>query len=171
MNRHGDIHHSDYYLGTEPRRKWLVKKIYCPITQRYYSKYKQLSEDLNKLGKDTGDYFLQYGQEFLPEKWAANVDDVLGNARNEPFCKECGASVKWNRYKIEFPAFCGFSCSTKWYAENTDRIHRAMSTMELSKQQNPDFQLGPMHQKYWTLRGYSQQDAEKKVKERQAVGS
>lgn len=87
-----------------------------------------------------------------------------------PTCKQCGGKVNFIFAK-GFNDFCGFSCSTTWYAKNTNRIETAMSTIKEKKKLDPNFQLNPVHINYWTNKGYSTEEAYKKVSERQKTFS
>ena len=86
-------------------------------------------------------------------------------------CLHCGEKLPFRGFgKGEmFAKFCSFSCSTTWYAENTDRIDRAMSTMKKREDEDPDFRLGPNNQKYWINKGFTELEAIELVKERQST--
>lgn len=90
------------------------------------------------------------------------------NTNIRPSCKQCGNKVNFD-FTVGFNDFCCFSCSTTWYAKNTNRIKTAMNTIKENKKNDPDFQLGPMHIKYWINKGYSEEDAKKMVTERQTT--
>jgi hypothetical protein len=112
-----------------------------------------LSIYLKKKGVNLEEYWHKY---FKPEH-----PEMTG------FCKQCNKKLKFNGLGQGYSIFCGFSCSTKWYAENTDRIEKAMNTLRQEKENNPNYQLQPVQIKYWINKGYSEVEAKKLVSERQ----
>jgi hypothetical protein len=82
-------------------------------------------------------------------------------------CLECGQPLRFRGLGKGIANFCSFSCSTSWYAKNTNRIETAMSTLKERKKKDPNLQLMPNHLKYWTNKGLTEEQARLKVRERQ----
>lgn len=129
-----------------------------------------MSRALTKHGWTNERYFLTHGEKFMPKEWekAAN-DPKYGNAGVTGKCLECGDSTRFMSSKWTYPNFCGFSCSTAWHAKHTDRVAMAGRTIKKRKAADPDFQLGSVNARYWVKRGYSEEEAAQKVRERQAT--
>lgn len=85
-------------------------------------------------------------------------------------CKQCGGKVNFE-FSEGFKDFCSFSCSTTWYAHNTDRIKIAMNTIKEKESKDSNFRLTPVKIKYWTNKGFSEEEAKIKVSERQSTFS
>jgi hypothetical protein len=135
--QHGEEHHPDYFLSGIERGekfKFSPKKYFCPLDNRWYSTTKWLSRTLKKLGWTNEQYYREHGQEHMPDLWERNCSDpVVEDAHNHDHCIQCQKVVKFHDTHWEYPAFCGFKCSTKWYADNTDRPQRAMATLPGSR--------------------------------------
>ena len=82
------------------------------------------------------------------------------------FCKEFGKPNSF-RFDRGFCDFCSFSCSTKWYAKNTNRIEMAMNTIKEKEKLDSTFNLRPNQKNYWINKGFSEAEAIQKVHERQ----
>ena len=85
-------------------------------------------------------------------------------------CKECGKPNGF-RFDYGFNDFCSFSCSTSWYAKNTNRVEVAMKTLAKRKEENPDYHLSTSQERYWILKGFTETEAKQKVHERQKTFS
>lgn len=81
-------------------------------------------------------------------------------------CKQCGNPNNF-RFDSGFNDFCSFSCSTTWYAINTDRVSVAMKTLHDRKEKDSNFCLLPSQKQYWINKGFNEEDACQKLKERQ----
>jgi very-short-patch-repair endonuclease/uncharacterized C2H2 Zn-finger protein len=86
--------------------------------------------------------------------------------KSEMRCKECGNETGF-RFDTGFHDFCSFSCSTTWYSKNTNRVKKAMETVSKKKKQDPTFSLNPSQLEYWISKGYGEEEAKQKRKERQ----
>lgn len=165
MIAHGAEHHPDRWLTRH--RKWVEKKYYSPPTDTWHATYASLSQELNRAGIDQEKFFVEYGKDCLPDIYAGNVDPVLGNARNESHCLNCSKDVKFDRLRRQYPAFCGFSCSTTWYAENTNRVETAITTRTDRRKSDSTFHLNQTNVGYWTRQGFTEDEAKQKVSESQ----
>ena len=132
-------------------------KIKCQICEKIFFDLKSLSKHIKKEHPEikVEEYWLKY---LNPE----NKTDK---------CKQCGSPVKFKGLGKGYNDFCSFSCSTKWYAENTDRIERAMKTFEERKEiyKEQGFGLNSVHKDYWLYKGYTEEESLKKIKERQTT--
>lgn len=177
---HGHECHPDHYLSgagkngeTAGRTLEFVEKNYwCPLDEKWYASRKYLARTIKSHGLTNEGYFLKYGQEHMPKEWKELTNDPkYGDAASKPDCLQCGKHTKFNEQKWTYPVFCGFSCSTKWHAENTDRIDRAMKTNSERKELDPTHQLRPNQIAYWTTRGHTEDEAKALVSERQKAGN
>jgi len=171
FRKHGEEHHPGHYFR-EGSYNFAEKKYYNPIIKTWFAARKYLARSITDLGMTNEEYFLQYGEKYMPDEWhELHNDEKYGSARAEPFCKQCHKSVKFQQMKWSYPAFCGFSCSAKWHAENTDRIDRAMETLRERKEKDPTYHLRPNQKEYWINKGHTEDDAIKLVKERQTTNT
>lgn len=180
MIAHGEEHHPDHYLsGAGPNGElagrtleFVEKNYWCPLDSKWYSSRKYLARTIKNHGMTNEQYFNRYGRDHMRKEWEElTTDEKLGDARATPECKHCGKITKFNEPKWQYPAFCTLSCSTKWHAENTDRIERAMATSAERKLTDPTHQLRPNQIAYWTNQGFSEEEAREKVTHRQKAGS
>jgi hypothetical protein len=135
----------------EARRANREKTIKCEECGEMFSKYNELSSHLKKKHNMTAiEYYKKY----------------LMKPTDFENCKECG---KPNNFRFDrgFNDFCCFSCSTTWYAKNTNRVEMAQETMKKRKEEDPDFHLSTSSARYWILKGFSEEEAKQKVIERQ----
>ena len=136
-------------------RRESIKHIKCNECGEMFDSLKNLSRHLRiKHDMTAQNYYIKY----------------LMTPQDFMFCKECG---KPNGFRFDrgFMDFCSFSCSTTWFAKNTDRIERSMKTIAKRKEEDPDFHLSTSEERYWVLKGYSEDEANKKVHERQKTFS
>lgn len=136
-------------------RRESIKCIKCNECQEMFDSLKILSRHLRTKHNITAqEYYVKY---------MMKSNDCI-------HCKECG---KPNGFRFDrgFNDFCGFSCSTKWLAKNTNRVELAMKTIAKKKEEDPDFHLSTSEERYWVLKGYSEDEAKKKVHERQQTFS
>jgi G:T-mismatch repair DNA endonuclease (very short patch repair protein)/endogenous inhibitor of DNA gyrase (YacG/DUF329 family) len=174
FRQHGEDHHPDHFMngGAGGQYFFAEKKYFLPETGQWFSSTKYLSRALKKQGITNEQYFLKNGQKYLFEKWdALNNDPVLGNARATAECLECGKPTPFTENRWQYPAFCGFSCSTTWYAKNTDRVAKSRSTIDMRKESDPDFMLLPNQTQYWLNRGHTEDEAKELVAERQRTNT
>lgn len=173
MEEHGREEHPNFFLQTGGNRMTFAEKVYfCPPANKWFSNLKYLSRELTKLEVTNEEYFNAFGEEWMPREWKRSIDDpVLGDARNNDTCLECKAIVPFDSGHWCYNAFCGFSCSTSWYAKNTDRVARSRQTIAIKEKNDPNFGLRPSQLQYWINKGFSKDEAKCKVSERQATGS
>lgn len=174
--KHGEDNHPNHFLQGFavkcPDPKFSEKKYWCPLDNKWYESRKYLARTIKEHGWSNSQYYKTYGKEFMPREWAENESDAtLGNAHNTDTCLYCGTLTPFQEGKWKYPAFCGYKCSTKWYAENTDRISKAMTTLKERKEQDPNHHLRPNQTQYWVNKGLTEEEATAKVKERNAVNS
>jgi hypothetical protein len=138
----------------EQERRESIKTIKCEECGELFDSLKNLSRHLKKHNMVTEEYYIKYMMKPI----------------DFTHCKQCG---KKNGFRFDrgFNDFCSFSCSTAWYAKNTNRIERAMDTLTKRKEENPDYHLSTSSERYWVLKGYSEQEAKQKVHERQQTFS
>lgn len=174
--RHGEECHPDHFLlGAETGDNIeFAKKVYwCPLDGRWYSTLRWLTRTLKRLGWENESYYIQFGKDHMPEIWLKNTTHpVIGDARNRNRCLQCKKLVKFDDTHWEYPAFCRFKCSAKWYADNTDRPRRARETNKRRKEADPTHNLIPSQVDYWIVKkGLSVEEAHQRVRERQATNS
>lgn len=89
------------------------------------------------------------------------------NARKT--CKWCGKLMKFETLTKGYDSFCyNTSCNVLWYNKNTDRKERATkATIEVYKKGD----ISATQVGYWIKLGYSEEEARKKVTERQITFS
>ncbi len=166
--KHGEEFHTNFYIDLNGFQ-WHEKKYWCPLTNQWYFSRKHMARAINKCGWSDEAYYTYYGEDFMLEEWKTNTTDpVLGDARNKPECLWCG-DRKCSFKMWEFSAFCGFSCSTKWYAKNTDRVERAQETNKQRLAEDPNHQLRPNQLQYWINKGHSEEEAKALQKTRQTT--
>ena len=165
--QHGKEKHPGYFLGALPEYKWIEKKYYNPINQTWYGSRLYLSRSLTKLGISNEEYYLKYGEQYMPEEWNKNNNhSILGNAHNHNKCIECGEKLKFDDGHWEYPAFCSNTkCNINWYNRNTKRHKIAGDSIKKTLLENND--VLPTQIGYWLKQGMNQEEAEIKLKERQ----
>jgi len=85
-------------------------------------------------------------------------------------CLTCGADVSLDSFTHGFNKFCyNKDCNVLWYNQHTDRKERAAET--LSTTYKNDKSLLPTNNAYWVKRGLTEEEATKKVSERQTTFS
>ncbi len=107
-------------------------------------------------------WFLKNAIQYLPDLW-----NDLRNQSGK--CKHCDADLPLKCLK--FDTFCSFSCSTSWFAKNTDRVAKARKTIKQKKAIDPTFCLLPNQTEYWIKKGFNSAEAQIKVSERQRTFS
>jgi len=166
--QHGKEKHPNHFVTTN--RKWSEKKYYNPLTGNWFSVTKHLVRELKTLNVTNEEFYLKYGEEHMKDIWKKNTtDEKHGDSRNNNTCKHCRKEVKFNEQHWEYPIFCSFSCSTKWMAINTNRVQEAMETNARKRKENPLHNATPVMKSYWTNKGFTEEEAIEKVKERQAT--
>ena len=173
---HGEERHPNHFLNgvlNGHNIEFAEKTYWCPLDNRWYSSLRWLTRTTKKFGFTNERYYLEYGERYMPEIWARNTSDpVLGDARNHNKCLQCDGATNFHATKWEYSAFCGFSCSTKWYADNTDRPQRAMETLKERQKLDPTLQLSPTQLDYWVVKhGMTIEEGKEKVRERQRTNS
>lgn len=83
-------------------------------------------------------------------------------------CKWCGAQLKFVSIGVGYREFCGSTCSVLWHNKYEDRAVRAGETSHvvMSAGDVQTSQLG-----YWLKKGYSEDEAREKLRERQTTNS
>ncbi|MFW6281856.1 MAG: C2H2-type zinc finger protein [bacterium] len=85
-------------------------------------------------------------------------------------CLWCGKELKFIGLTDGFQKFCyNQDCNVRWYNENSDRKERAAESTSITYKENPD--KCPTKIEYWLAKGYSEEDAKKKLSERQTTFS
>ena len=175
--KHADEYHPDYFVSN-PKSirspiKLLKKEYFNPINNQWYSQRVKLARFLRENDISNEQYYLEFGEKYMPNEWKENSSDpVLNDARNHNKCLECETVVPFDEGHWYYNAFCGFSCSTNWYAKNTDRVERAMKTTKQREQDNPVHFLRPTQLNYWIVKkGMTKEEAKQQVKERQTTNS
>lgn len=175
--KHADEKHPDYFVSnpSNPRSpiKLLKKEYFNPINNQWYSQRTQLARFLKDNDVSNEQYYIEFGEKHMPREWHENNSDlVLGNARNHNKCLQCDSTVMFDEGHWYYNAFCGFSCSTNWYAKNTNRVEQAMKTNEQRKQEDPTHNLQPTQLDYWIVKkGMTKEEAKLQIKERQSTNS
>jgi hypothetical protein len=165
FEQHGIDHHPDYFLTK--KIKFVRKKYFCPLDQQWYSDRKHLVRAINKAGWDHERYYISYGEQYMKEEWESNHSHpTLGDAYNRDTCLECNKKVQFSAGWY-YPAFCSLSCSTTWHAKNTNRVDIAQKTLRERKAKDPNLQLRPNQLQYWINRGFTEEEAREKVRQRQ----
>lgn len=167
---HRAEHHPNYFLTSV--HKLVERKFYCPLDDNWYSNKQHLARAITRAGWSNERYLFTHGEEHFPDLWRElNNDPKYGNSRLTPTCLECNKRVKFQEMKWEYPKFCGFSCSAKWHAKHTDRIEQAQETWRERIAVDPDYGLRQTQHRYWVLKGFTEEEATEKIKERQSTGS
>jgi hypothetical protein len=172
FEKHGNECHPNYFLQMSSRAIFAEKNYFCPLDNKWYSCVKWLSRAITKHGWTNEQYYLTYGEKYLPEKWKENLSRTnFGHRHCANTCLQCNYPVKFNETQWQYPVFCGFSCSTTWYAKNTDRVKQAKKTIVEKQKTDPNFMLQPTQKNYWINKGFSEEEAIEKVKKRQSTNS
>ena len=173
FEKHGQEFHPNHFLRiTKTRITFVEKKYYCPLDNTWHSCLRWLSRNITKNGWTNEQYYIAYGEKHVPDKWKENLARPLfGQLHLSNKCLQCSNPVKFNEGHWNYPVFCGFSCSTTWYAKNTDRVAMAKQTMEEKQKLDPTYMLKPTQKNYWLNKGFSEEEAIEKVKERQSLTS
>lgn len=174
--KHGNDKHPNHYLqgwsNTPSSPKYAEKNYWCPLDNTWYQSRKYLARTIKAQGWTNGQYYETYGKEFMPVEWLENeTHKTVGNAHNTKTCLQCNGDTPHQEGKWTYPAFCGYACSTKWYAVNSTRIDTAMATLRARKAIDPNHHLRPNQKQYWLNKGLTEDAAILKVKERNAVNS
>lgn len=102
-------------------------------------------------------------------------DKYLKNKNNQEhssICRECGKDNKFKGLGNGYGhGFCSFSCSTTWYAKNTNRTEKAWNTIKKKQKEDSNFRLVPTQLQYWINKGYTKTQAKKLLSERQTTFS
>lgn len=171
---HGKEKHPNHYMTLKHRKvKFSKKNFWCPLDDQWYSERKWLSQTIRKNNMTNEQYYIKYGEKYLPEVWKKNCSDpVLKDARNHDKCIQCNKPVKFDQAHWYYQAFCSFSCSTTWYAKNTNRVELAMETIKEKRELDPTFCLNPVSIDYWIINhNMTIEEAKEKVRERQSTNS
>ncbi len=174
---HGETHHPNHELkitGSLDSRfsiKFVEKNYYCPLDNKHYSCLKWLSRAISSHGLTNEEYYITYGEQYLPDKWAENLSRPLfGHRHSCNTCLECNTRVKFNERSWNYPVFCGYKCSATWYSNNTNKVQQAQKTLKNRKHRDPDFGLNPTQVRYWIVaHGMTESQARQKVSERQSI--
>jgi len=85
-------------------------------------------------------------------------------------CLWCGSQLKWVSFTEGYNKFCyNKECNVKWYNQNTDR--KKIAAKSLSETYLEDKSLLLMNKEYWIKKGFTEEEAKIKVKERQSTFS
>lgn len=145
---------------------------FCPPNKTWYASRKHLARGVKTSGMTNEDFYIRYGKDFMFDLWNENEhDEKYGNSRNVPNCLHCGRAVKFDNGHWHYHVFCGFPCSTKWHADNTDRIEKALQTRRDLKAIDPKHGLNPTSKAYWTNKGFTDDEASEKVILRQQTNT
>lgn len=169
---HGIAHHPNCELKVNKSRAYFCeKKYYCPLDNNWYSCLKWLSRTITKFGWTNEKYYLTYGEQWLPDKWRLNSSRLtFGHRHCSNTCLQCNTKLAFDERKWVYPVFCGFKCSTTWYAQNTNRVSQAQSTLKQRKLADPDYGLIPSQWRYWVVvHNMTEEQAKQKQKERQSI--
>ena len=166
------VNHPDHDLKIKGKAvKFVEKKYYCPLDNNWYSCLKWLSRAIKKQGWTIEKYYLTYGENYVADKWQENLSKPLFGYRHcTNTCLQCDSPLKFIERRWRYPVFCGYKCSTTWYAYNTNRVKQAQETLRARKQSNPDHALNPTQLRYWmVVHGLDEKQAQEKVYERQSI--
>lgn len=173
FEKHGRECHPDHFLQmSSTRAQFAEKKYFCPLDNKWYSCLGWLSRAITNHGWTNEQYYLTYGEQYVPDKWKENLSRPLfGHLHCSNKCLQCDGHLKFTEGQWNYPVFCGFPCSTTWYAKNTDRVATAKQTIQEKQKLDPSFMLHPTQKNYWINKGFTEEEAIKKIKERQSTGS
>ena len=175
FKNHGETHHPDYVLQVSKTKRVLFKEknYFCPLDGQWYTCLKWLSRAITKAGWSNEQYYLTYGEQYLPSKWAENSSNpVFGHRHCSNTCLLCSKSVKFNERHWAYPKFCDSKCSTAWYANNTNRVAEAKQTLKKRKAEDSTYGLVPTQLKYWIVKhNLSEQEAHDRLRNRQSTGT
>jgi hypothetical protein len=151
---HGIISEHEEKLSRQEKGKE-ISNVICKVCREKFHSKKTLSRHLKKVhGMLAIDYYKKFEMK----------------ETDHEFCKECGVPNGF-RFDRGFNDFCSFSCSTTWYAKNTDRTAKSWETIKRKQKEDPNFCLIPSQLQYWLNKGFSIEDAQRKQSERQTTFS
>jgi hypothetical protein len=169
--KHGEEYHSEHFLA-ETRREFQPKKYWNPMTEKWHGGLVSLVREIKKISSKK-EYWDKYGKEYLKDLWENNIDKKYGEYKNIPICLECGGETPFSDYERGFvyPVFCSLSCSTLWHSKHTDRIEKSKKTITEKEKIDSTFNLKPNQKSYWINKGFTEDEAKQKVKERQSTNT
>jgi len=153
LNKHTKIVHGKEEREKNKKIKEERYTVVCQVDGKKFINIKGLATHLKSIKYSKEEYWLKY----------LNIENKTGT------CKQCGKKLKFRTLTSNYADFCCFSCSTTWFAKNTDRVDRAMKTLQKKKDEDPTYCLNPSQLEYWVNKGYSIEDAKKMQKERQTT--
>lgn len=126
-------------------------KYVCVLDGEKFPSLNHLSKHIKKLGWNLEDYYNQHI-----------------NQNDEKCCKWCQKPTKFKNLKTGYLKFCyNTNCNVLWYNKHTQRhLNGEKISESLKRNQNMTSQLG-----YWLKKGYSEEEAKKKLSERQTTNS
>lgn len=118
---------------------------------------KGLTRHINKDHKDIGGYPEYYKKYLLKE------------GESDGHCLWCGADVGFSKKRGHFNSFCfNKNCNVLYYNKNTNRVKVASENCKITfaKGESCENQIG-----YWKKKGFTEEEAREKVRERQTTNS
>lgn len=153
----GNFCNEKHYKEFKKLEKGIELKYECEFCDQKFEKVGSLQIHVAKIHKeiDVEEYY---------NKYVRQESDPDGK------CFYCGKQLKFNSFTEGYNRFCyNTDCNIRFYNEKDGRHEKAMeSYKELLKNDNT---ILPNQIGYWTKRGYTEEEAKFKIKERQTTNS
>lgn len=116
------------------------------------------------LSKHLGDKHKEITKEEYYKKYIMKEDDSDGH------CLWCRKELKFISITEGYQRFCyNTECNVLWYNKHTDRKEKALETLKELYKNSDD--ISPTQIGYWLKKGFSEEEAIEKVRERQTTNS
>lgn len=116
------------------------------------------------LSKHLSDKHKEITKEEYYKKYIMKEDDSDGH------CLWCGKDLKFISITEGYQRFCyNTECNVLWYNKHTDRKEKALETLKELYKNSDD--ISPTQIGYWIKKGFTEEEAVEKVRERQTTNS
>ncbi len=132
-------------------------KFKCEICKAGFKDKGGLQQHLGKMHKEVNqeEYYRKY---------------LITESEPDGKCLWCGEEVNFDSFTNGYNKFCfNKDCNVRWYNKNSDRKEKAAKS--LSEIYKNDKSLLPQNVEYWIKKGFNEEEATQKVKERQTTFS
>lgn len=132
-------------------------KFKCEICKAGFKDKGGLQQHLGKMHKEVNqeEYYRKY---------------LMTESESDGKCLWCGEEVNFDSFTNGYNKFCfNKDCNVRWYNKNSDRKEKATQTIRDFYKENPE--KCPTKIEYWLSKGFNEEEAKQKVKERQTTFS
>lgn len=144
------------HLNTQKKINKGTANYECKICNSYFEKIDSLSRHIQEFHNDVSleDYYKTY---------------IMKDGAPNGQCLQCGNKLKFISIAKGYQKFChNSSCNVLWHNKNSNRLIQSSKGIKLARSSGNSIptQLG-----YWLKKGFSEEEAKEKLKERQNTNS